>query len=170
MQTRTARAADSAVMTRLHLDHSGDLLHFLLRLTQERQTAEDLLQETMLRAWLRLETVPADREDARRWLFTVARNLVIDVVRARRIRPQVVHAVDVSWVAADDDTTAAALATHSVRSAFRNLSPAHRAVLTEVYLQGHSPAEVSARLGLPIGTVKSRAHYAMRALRSGIGD
>ena len=157
-------------MTRLHLDHSGDLLHFLLRLIKERQTAEDLLQETMLRAWLRLDTVPTDREGARRWLFTVARRLVIDVVRARRIRPQVVHAVDVSWVAADDDTTAAAIASHSVQAAFKNLSSAHRDVLTEVYLQGHTAEEVSARLGLPLGTVKSRTHYAMRALRSGLGD
>ncbi|MFI5930848.1 sigma-70 family RNA polymerase sigma factor [Actinoplanes sp. NPDC051494] len=156
-------------MTALHADHAGDLLRFLLGLTRsERQTAEDLLQETMLRAWRHIEAVPRDDEGARRWLFTVARRLVIDTVRMRRTRPAEVNLMDFTWVPGGDDTTASALAAHSMRHAFSRLSPAHRDILAKVYLRGASTEEVATELGVPVGTVKSRAHYALRALKTGL--
>ncbi|MBM0226371.1 MULTISPECIES: sigma-70 family RNA polymerase sigma factor [Micromonospora] len=156
-------------MTALHADHSRAVLRLLLVLTGgQRQTAEDLLQETMLRAWRHLDSVPAEPDAARRWLCTVARRLVIDGVRLRRGRPAEVHLVDMTWIPAGDDTTGTALATHAIRHALGRLSPAQRSLLSEVYLVGRSPEEVAGRLGVPIGTVKSRTHYALRALRTGL--
>jgi len=156
-------------MTALHTDHARAVQRFLLTLTRgQRQSAEDLLQETMLRAWRHLDSVPAEPENARRWLFTVARRLVIDGARLRLNRPREVHLVDMTWIPAGDDTTGAALAAHAIRHALGRLSPAQRDLLSEVYLAGRSPAEVAGRLGVPIGTVKSRTHYALRALRTGL--
>ena len=75
-------------LSELYADHSRPLLNFLLRLTNgERTAAEDLLQETMIRAWRHLETVPTEPENIRRWLFTVARRVTIDAVRMRQARP-----------------------------------------------------------------------------------
>ncbi|SIQ82598.1 sigma-70 family RNA polymerase sigma factor [Micromonospora avicenniae] len=156
-------------MTTLHAEHARAVLRLLLLLTHgQRQTAEDLLQETMLRAWRHLDSVPAEPEAARRWLFTVARRLVIDGARLRRGRPAEVHLVDMAWIPAGDDTTGSALASYAMRHALGRLSPAQRSLLSEVYLVGRSPEEMAGRLGLPIGTVKSRTHYALRALRSGL--
>lgn len=156
-------------MVALHADHARDVSRFLLGLTKgERQTAEDLLQETMLRAWRHIDALPPDAEGTRRWLFTVARRLVIDAVRMRHTRPAEVGAVDIDWIAAHDDTTGAALAGQTMRDAFDRLTPAHRDILSQVYLHGRSAEEAAARLGVPVGTVKSRTHYALRALRTAI--
>ncbi|MEV1330446.1 sigma-70 family RNA polymerase sigma factor [Micromonospora costi] len=156
-------------MTALHGDHARAVLRLLLVLTHnQRQTAEDLLQETMLRAWRHLDSVPAEPDAARRWLVAVARRLVIDGVRLRRGRPAEVQLVDMTWIPGGDDTTGSALASHAIRRALGRLSPAQRRLLSEVYLVGRSAEEVAGRLGVPIGTVKSRTHYALRALRTGL--
>jgi RNA polymerase sigma-70 factor (ECF subfamily) len=153
-------------LTTLHLANSHDLLRYLNNLTHEPQTAEDLLQETMLRAWRSVASIPPDSEGGRRWLFTVARRLVIDTMRARRSRPRLADSVDLSLLTAADDTTATALAHHGVLHAFRSLSPAQREILTDLHLNGRTTEEVAERTRVPIGTVRSRAHYAMRALRA----
>ncbi|GAA1393291.1 sigma-70 family RNA polymerase sigma factor [Catellatospora coxensis] len=156
-------------MTSLHAQHAAAVLRLLLLLTHgQRQTAEDLLQETMLRAWQHLDSVPAEADAARRWLLTVARRLVIDGVRRRLNRPAEVHLVDMTWIPGVDDTTGSALASHAVRQALGRLSPAQRSLLCEVYLVGRSPKEVAGRLGMPVGTVKSRTHHALCALRTGL--
>ncbi|MEU8080024.1 sigma-70 family RNA polymerase sigma factor [Catellatospora citrea] len=163
----TATAAER--MTALHADHARAVLGLLLVLTHgQRQTAEDLLQETMLRAWRHLDAVPDEPGAARRWLLTVARRLVIDGVRLRLRRPAEVHLVDMTWIPGGDDTTGAALASYAVRQALGRLSPAQRSLLCEVYLVGRSPKEVAGRLGMPVGTVKSRTHYALCALRTSL--
>ncbi|WP_230686942.1 sigma-70 family RNA polymerase sigma factor [Catellatospora vulcania] len=158
-------------LTALHADHAPAVLRLLLVLTNgQRQTAEDLLQETMLRAWRHLDSVPAENDAARRWLLTVARRLVIDGVRRRLHRPAEVQLVDMAWIPGRDDTTGTALASYTVRQAFGRLSPAQRRLLCEVYLVGRSPQEVAGRLGMPVGTVKSRTHYALCALRTSLGS
>lgn len=153
----------------LHTAHSAGLLRFLVRLTHgERQTAEDLFQETMLRAWRHVDKLPTGFASERRWLFTVARRLVIDLVRARRSRPAETPVLDLDWASTAEDTTEAAIATQSILTAFDNLSDAHRTVLTDLHFHGETPDEVAKKLHLPVGTVKSRAHYALRALRDGM--
>jgi RNA polymerase sigma factor (sigma-70 family) len=162
-------AARAERMTALHADHARAVLRLLLVLTHgQRQTAEDLLQETMLRAWRHLDSVPQEAEAARRWLLTVARRIVIDRARLRSHRPAEVHLVDMTWLPARDDTTGTALASHAIRQALGRLSPAQRKLLSELYLIGRSAEEVAGRLGMPIGTVKSRTHHALRALRTGL--
>ncbi|TDC34080.1 sigma-70 family RNA polymerase sigma factor [Micromonospora sp. 15K316] len=156
-------------MTTLHAEHAPAVLRLLFVLTRgQRQTAEDLLQETMLRAWRNLDSVPTEPDAARRWLCTVARRLVIDDVRLRQGRPAEIQLVDMTWIPAGDDTTGSALASYAIGRALGRLSAAQRSLLSEVYLVGRSPEEVAGRLGLPIGTVKSRTHYALRALRTGL--
>jgi RNA polymerase sigma-70 factor, ECF subfamily len=156
-------------MERIVSTYSRPLMRFLLGLTRhERPAAEDLLQETMLRAWRHLETMPEGEESARRWLFTVARRVAIDAARMRQVRPAEVT-LDEAGSVAVADTSDSALALQSVVEAFRGLSVDHRNVLTELYLRGASVDEAAERLGVPPGTVKSRAHYAMQALKNKSG-
>ncbi|BCY09323.1 sigma-70 family RNA polymerase sigma factor [Actinoplanes sp. L3-i22] len=151
----------------LHAAHAAGLLGFLIGLTRgERQTAEDLVQETMLRAWRHADHLPDDPEGARRWLYTVARRLLIDLVRARRSRPPETPVVDLDRACPAEDSTELAVATQAMLAAFGNLSDAHRDVLADLHLRGEAPAEVARKLRVPVGTVKSRAHYALRALRN----
>jgi RNA polymerase sigma-70 factor (ECF subfamily) len=100
------------------------------------------------------------------WLYTVAGRVVIDAARARRVRPQsTVRDTDVATLAAPGDDLDRTLTAAAVRDSLRALSPDHRAVLVELYYRERSIKETAAVLDIPEGTVKSRAYYALRALR-----
>lgn len=158
-------------MTALHEVHAAPLHRFLLRLTLgDRQAAEDLLQETFLRAWRNLDRMPTEAESTRRWLFTVARRIAIDAARSRQVRPVEVGAVSITELATEDDHADRVVAVEVVRDALRRLSPRHRQVLLEVYVRERSTRQAAEILGIPEGTVKSRTHHALRALRALLGE
>lgn len=155
---------DIQLMQQLHDEHAGALWSYCVRLTgQDRARAEDVAQETLLRAWRNLDVLDEGHGSVRAWLFTVARNLVIDDWRARRHHREVTVA-DVPE-RGSVDAAEQLLQGWVVTEAVTRLSPDHQAVLVECYYQGHSVAETARRLGVPEGTVKSRTHYALRALR-----
>jgi RNA polymerase sigma-70 factor, ECF subfamily len=146
--------------------HRDPLYRYVLRRTfGDRQLAEDITQEALLRAWQRSGTVDWSIRDMRPWLFAVARNLVVDNYRAMRARPAEVLDERMNDRPEHVDRIAEALVAHDMTAALARLSEAHRAVLVEVYYHGHSLAEVAVKFGLPLGTVKSRMYYALRALR-----
>lgn len=145
----------------------GPLHGYALKLTGDPGRAEEIVQETLVRAWRRADLLDTDPAALRAWMFTVARNLVTDQWRAARARPRTVSddaALD-STVAPGDDALDQAVQRWTVAAALHRLSPDHRAVLIETYYEGRSVAEAAARLGIPQGTVKSRTYYALRALR-----
>jgi len=158
-------SADVA-MRQLHDEHAAVLWRFCLRLTgNDRLLAEDVVQETLLRAWRHREVLEGPTSSLRSWLFTVARNLVIDEWRSRRHQSEVTVAVPPEPRGPGDDETDHLLLSWLVADALTSLSAEHRAVLQECYFRGASVAEAARRLGVPEGTVKSRTHYALRALR-----
>ncbi|MGH3372639.1 MAG: sigma-70 family RNA polymerase sigma factor [Nocardioidaceae bacterium] len=152
------------LMQALHDVHAAALWSFCLRLAgNDHQRAQDLVQETLLRAWRHPEVLDRPAPGVRAWLFTVARNLAIDEWRSRRSHPELVTA-DVPEPAAVDQTDRMLVA-WVVGDALMQLSTEHREVLRECYFRGRSAADAARRLGIPEGTVKSRTHYALRALR-----
>lgn len=154
-------------MTRVHQQYAPALRDYLNGFARaSRQSAEDLLQETMIRVWRHIEDLPAEPEHTRRWLFTVARNAGIDAVRRARARPVGVQWPDLNRLPATEDVTGTVVALDSLRTAIGALSLLHRRILTELYVEGYSVAEVAHRLGVPVGTVKSRAFYAVRSVRT----
>lgn len=158
-------------MQALYQAHARPLYRFLLRLTfGERQAAEDLLQETLLRAWRKLDGLNADIDTLRPWLFTVARRIAIDASRARQARPPEVGVADITTVPAREDAIERLLAAQTMRQALARLSPEHRGVIIEIYYRGRSASEAAASLGIPEGTVKSRTYHALRVLRTAMGS
>ena len=149
----------------LHREHAAALWRYSLRLTgNDRSRAEDVVQETLLRAWKHPSVLDGSEGSVRAWLFTVARNVVIDEWRSRKTRQEVVVA-EVPEPAETADETDRMLLSWVVAEALTQLSAEHRAVLLECYYRGQPVAEAARRLGVPEGTVKSRTHYALRALR-----
>jgi RNA polymerase sigma-70 factor, ECF subfamily len=156
-------SSDEELLRALYAEHAGPLLRYAVHLMSgDRQRAEDIVQETLLRAWQHPEAV-ADRP-ARAWLFAVARNLAIDSYRARRARPHEVGEAALELLPAPDEAERA-LESWAVADALTSLRPEHRRVLLETYYRGKSVAEAALALGVPAGTVKSRTFYALRALR-----
>ena len=153
------------LMRRLHDEHAAALWGYCLRLTgNDRPRAEDVVQETLLRAWRHPSVLDESRGSVRGWLFTVARNIVIDEWRAHRAHSEYPVA-DVPDAADSVDRTDQLLLSWVVADALSKLSAEHRAVLTECYFRGQPVAEAARHLDIPEGTVKSRTHYALRALR-----
>jgi RNA polymerase sigma-70 factor, ECF subfamily len=150
--------------------HSRHLNRFLLRLTfGDRREAEDLLQETLLRAWRQLRDHGGNPERLRPWLFTVARRVAMDAARARKARPAEVILLDACVLPERHDDIERTLVALTIRRGLQSLSPDHRRVLIEVFYRGRTVREVSQTLGIPEGTVKSRTFYAVRALAASIG-
>ncbi|QRP45729.1 sigma-70 family RNA polymerase sigma factor [Amycolatopsis sp. FDAARGOS 1241] len=162
------QVADEALVRTLFEEHGKAMLAYATRLLGDRAAAEDVVQEALVRAWRNPESLNNGKGSVRGWLLTVVRNLVIDRVRARSSRPTEV---------AESPTTGPVSPDHAghvvdsvvVHSALEGLSPEHREVLEQVYLLGHTVPEAARRLGIPAGTVKSRTHYGLRALREAFG-
>ncbi len=168
-------STDAQLLRALHDEHAGALWGFVVGLLDgDRTKAQDVVQETFLRAWRNPAVLDQTAGTARGWLFTVARRIVIDDWRSTRRRRELVTAdppdrADAASAGGGDGWDGVA-DRQLVRSALRTLSPEHRSVLLECYFRGASVAEAARTLGVPEGTVKSRAHYALRALRRAIDD
>jgi RNA polymerase sigma-70 factor (ECF subfamily) len=160
---------EAQLIRELHDEHGAALSRFVAGLVGGDETrAQDVVQETFLRAWRHPAALSAGSGPTRNWLFTVARRIAIDDWRSRTRHPETL-AADPPELTHPDDTAAIA-DRQVVISALRTLSYQHREVLLECYFRGSSVAEAAARLDLPEGTVKSRTHYALRALREALDE
>ena len=160
---------DADLLRALHDEHAHALWSFAMQLTRgDCAHAEDVVQETLLRAWRNPRVLAQAEGSARGWLFTVARRIVIDDWRSSRARPEQVVA-DVPERSSTDETGLFA-DRHVLLTAMRTLTEEHRAVLLECYFRGSSVGEAASALGVPPGTVKSRTHYALRALKLALAE
>jgi RNA polymerase sigma-70 factor (ECF subfamily) len=160
--------ADAAVR-QLYSRHAQALRSYVQRFGPDRASADDIVQETFIRAWRHLPQLTADDRPVRPWLFQVARNLLIDADRAARSRPVTVAEQPAEDGRSDADLTQV-LDRQLVSGALRHLSPAHQAVLVETFYYGRPLTTVANRLGIPAGTARSRLHYALHALRQQLED
>ncbi len=163
-----ASVADEALVRAVFEEHGRALLAYATRLLGDRQAAEDVVQETLVRAWRHPEVLVNEKGSVRGWLLTVTRHLVVDRMRAAAARPREVAETPAAAAAVDDHAEAVVDAA-VVMEALGRLSEEHRAVLVELYFKGRSVAETATVLGVPPGTVRSRCHYALRSLRDRLG-
>jgi RNA polymerase sigma-70 factor, ECF subfamily len=155
--------ADTAVR-QLCSQHAKALHGYVRRFCPDPASADDIVQETFIRARRHLPQLCSDDRPVRPWLFRVARNLLTDADRVARRRPDTVPS-EAGDDAEGDSGLDQVLERHLVSGALRHLSPAHRTVLVETFYRGGTMATVARQLGIPDGTARSRLHYALQALR-----
>jgi RNA polymerase sigma-70 factor (ECF subfamily) len=141
--------------------HAAELYGFAVRSLADPGLAEEAVQETFLRAWRAGERFDPEIGSLRTWLFAILRNVVIDLGRARSVRPSVAQGGIEPSVEPFDE----AMLAWQVEEAMRRIGEQHRQILVETYYRGRPYADVAEELGIPAGTVKSRVYYGLRALR-----
>jgi RNA polymerase sigma-70 factor (ECF subfamily) len=154
---------DAVRLSALYDAHAAPIWRYVVHLTGDRAAADDVVQETLLRAWRTPRILEQDPATTRSWMFTVARHLVIDDARSAHHRREI--AVAETPDVATDDLTDALFESILIEEALASLSMDHRAVIVRAYYGGLAIAEIAAELDIPPGTVKSRLHYGLRALR-----
>jgi RNA polymerase sigma-70 factor (ECF subfamily) len=156
---------DELIVAELYRTYHRPLLAFVTRLTAgDPQLAEDVVQETMIRAWRNLDRLDAEAESLMPWLATVARRVFLDHRRYREARPPETGDAPLEYLPLPDETDDL-LRSVVLSEALEMLSEAHREALTETILADRTVNQAAEKLGIPVGTVKSRMYYALRALR-----
>lgn len=152
--------------------HGPELYRFALRQLGDEGAAQEVVQEVFLRAWRGADSFDAARGSLRVWLFAIARNLVVDHVRCRAVRPSQPVSAETLVVLAGGDGgfDEATMTAWTVEEALRRLSEEHRVALVETYLRSRTYAEVSAELGVPVGTLRTRVFYGLKALRVALDE
>jgi len=154
-------AADENGLHAAFVTHGGELLGFARRSLGDVSAAEEVVQETFIRAWRARDRFDPSLGTLRTWLFAIARRLVIDHARARALR----QADPLPDELPLEDGVERAMLGWQVEEAIRRLRPEHRQVLIETYYRARPGREVAADLGIPEGTVRSRLFYALQSLR-----
>ena len=133
------------------------------------QFADELVQETMVTVWNKAASYDASKAGASTWIFTIARNKRIDLIRKLKRHSGMLDIDDV-WLLEDESTgpfqsLQQRLTEQRVRESLKTLPPAQREVLLLAFMEGKSHSEIAAELALPLGTVKSRIRLAMQRLQ-----
>lgn len=150
----------------LYAAHAAPIHAFAYRATGDSQAAEEIVQDTFVRAWRSMDRFDAQRADLRTWLFAIARNLTIDHHRRNAARPSSPTADDrLEHQVGGSSDIDRAVEVWQITEALAQLSPEHRMAIVQIHLRGASIAETAEALGVPPGTVKSRVYYGLKALR-----
>ncbi len=158
-----AGSETDALLRQVHEQYADMLWRYVVSIPYDRELARDVVQETLLRAWQRPEILRRPAPQVRAWLVRVARNLALDDLRSARARRDG-HPIDERSAVRGDDADAV-LDRWLIADAMATLSPEHRRVIRGAHHEGRSVSELAEELGIAPGTVKSRMHYGMRALR-----
>jgi RNA polymerase sigma-70 factor, ECF subfamily len=160
---RVAAGDRGAPLEELYARYERRLYGLGLRLLGDQGLAEELVQETFVRLWQQARRFDAARGTVSAFLFAIARRIAVDLWRRPSSRP---FEPEQAEAAADaDDPLDGVLQSLAVRDAMQSLSPPHRQILELFYGQDRKQSEIAELLGLPLGTVKTRSYYALRALK-----
>jgi RNA polymerase sigma-70 factor, ECF subfamily len=154
---------DEDVVAAIYRDHGTALRRFVLGASRDPQLAEDVVQETVLRVW---QQAPEISGSLRSYLFRTARNIMIDNYRKAQRRPLETAQQDGADPADPAERIDELLNRVLIEEALLRLSAEHRDVLVALHYRRYTVQEASQQLNIPSGTVKSRAFYAVRALRT----
>jgi RNA polymerase sigma-70 factor, ECF subfamily len=160
---------DEALIRMIFAEHGRAMLAYATRLTGDRASGEDAVQEALIRAWRNADTLLNGKGSVRGWLLTVVRNIITDGVRARNARPKEV-AESATTGPVHHDHADTLIDSMLMVAALDKLPQVHRSVIVEIYVHGHSLKRTAEILGIPLGTVKSRSHNGLRALHEIIGE
>lgn len=163
---------DRAALASLYDRYAGTMLALAQRIVGRGTEAEDIVHDVFLEAWRHSADYDAARGSVKSWLLLRARSRSLDLQKSARVSKKAAG-LDDAWLAELGDPsrdTAAGADQGRIRQVLGALSPEQREVLLLGYFEGLSSSEIAERVGVPLGTVKSRVAAALAALRNALSD
>jgi RNA polymerase sigma-70 factor (ECF subfamily) len=169
---RAMARGDSAALAQLYDRYAGSMLALAQRIVGRGSEAEDVIHEVFLEAWRHSADYDPGRASVKAWLMLRTRSRSLDIQKSARVSKQA-SGLDDSWLSElgdpNHDTSAGADQTR-IRQILAKLPPEQREVLLLGYFEGLSSSEIAERVGVPLGTVKSRVAAALATLRGALSD
>lgn len=154
--------------------YGPELYRFVLRGLGDFGAAQDVTQEAFVKAWRHADRYDPALSSLRGWLFGIARNTMIDHARAAKVRPWQANLIDLPTMramgSAVEDDTDRVMEQWLVEEALRRISEDHRAAIVATHLLERPYDEVAAEFGVPVGTLRSRVFYGLKALRAAMDE
>jgi RNA polymerase sigma-70 factor (ECF subfamily) len=157
-------AGDESAMSDLYGRYSGIVYGVALRVLGSTAAAEDVLQEVFLQLWRNPQAFDSDRGKLAPWLAVIARNRAIDLLRKRPMEEDI-DELPISTGVNLEDEASERMAIDKVRGVLTQLPAEQRKALEMAYFEGMTHTEIAAKMGDPLGTVKTRIRYGLMALR-----
>ena len=162
---RIRESQDREAFAELFKHFAPRVKSFLMQSGADASLAEECAQEVMATCWHKAHMFDPSRASAATWIFTIARNRKIDVLRkARRPEPE-----QIDWGPQEEAPQADVLAlqqeTERLGAALGALPPVQRELIEKAYFGDLSHSEIASQTGLPLGTIKSRIRLALERLR-----
>lgn len=159
---------DKQAMEILYDRYEKILYSFVYKLTEDREAAEEVIQEVFIKLWRGVANYHSDRGKFSSWLFTLARNQAIDLIRKKKTN-RLVNMEAIEPIVSPESTADEMIEWNEekkeVRKAIRRLSEEQREIIQFVYFQGYTQQKIADKYKIPLGTVKSRVRLALRNLK-----
>jgi len=172
LMSRIASREDRDAFEQLFLFFAPRLKGYLMKIGTSSEIAEDLAQEALVKVWRKAKQFDEKKASASTWIFTIARNLRIDAAR-RSARPQ----FEADYLLSNpepeilaDEKIERTQRDEKIKAAIATLPPNQLQVIELHFIEDAAHSEISRRLDLPLGTVKSRLRLAFQKIRQEIGD
>ena len=165
---RLAAGSDEPALAALYDRYQAQMYGLAMRITRDSGLAQDAVQEAFVGIWRNAGRYAAARGSVRTWMLSIVHHRAIDALRRRRSTTGLPDGDDYDpFLVAPDiwPEVAGALDAEMIRAALGGLSAEQREVIELAYFGGFSQSQIAERVGIPLGTVKSRSRLALRALR-----
>ena len=161
------QARDQQAFSYLYDNYAAALNGIIYRMVEERELAEDILQEAFIKIWNNFSSYDTGKGRLFTWMLNLTPNLTIDTLRSKGEKKQGKISGDENSVSnyTDDSKIAEKFDAMGLRKQLVNLKPEQRAIIDLAYFNGYTQDEISKEMGIPLGTVKTRMRTAILELR-----
>lgn len=161
------QSRDQQAFSYLYDNYSAALNGIIYRMVENRELAEDILQEAFVKIWNNFSSYDTGKGRLFTWMLNITRNLTIDTLRSKGYKKQAKISSDENSVSnfTDDSNVAERFDAMGLRKQLVNLKPEQRSIIDLAYFNGYTQDEISKEMGIPLGTVKTRMRSAIIELR-----
>lgn len=158
---------DKRGISMLYDNYAHALFGVINQVLNNQELSEDVLQETFIKIWKKIDTYDASKGRLYTWMLNIARNLSIDVTRSKDYKKSLkVQTIDNAVYGSEGTVDPANIDTIGLKDVVNQLKPDQQSIIKLIYFQGYTQKEVSEELEIPLGTVKTRVKAALDKLRN----